>query len=127
MKNREESIREFFTLETINAYDWADTYPKLNAQGQIVDVIPADDCTELALVGNLFVCESEHAEHLAQKFGLTGIVFPVAECLYCGSEFPAHIENYGVPAILDNDAWEDLAKRHHKGCEWIATRAFRVG
>lgn len=45
------------------------------------------------------------------------------ECVYCGSSTP----EVPVPAVGDDAAWAALAAEHADGCEWIATRAHRVG
>lgn len=48
------------------------------------------------------------------------------ECMYCGAWIDAIlVEN--VPPADDNEEWERLANQHHVWCEWIATRAHRVG
>jgi len=48
------------------------------------------------------------------------------ECIYCHhkiSDKNAEI----VPDVYDDDAWEELAQEHDPDCEWIKTRAHRVG
>jgi hypothetical protein len=32
-----------------------------------------------------------------------------------------------VPAIDDDKGWAELAREHQAGCEWIETRAHRIG
>ena len=70
--NRETAIGTMFDHDTIDNYDWADTYPMLNDAGRIIAVVPADDCSRLALVGDKFVCRPEHAEQLAKQYGIPG-------------------------------------------------------
>src|SRR5690606_15157271 len=43
-------------------------------------------------------------------------------CAYCESELPAHKASL-VPPVDDDEAWEDLARDHLEGCEWILSRA----
>jgi hypothetical protein len=44
------------------------------------------------------------------------------ECIYCGRAVIEH----DVPAVDDDEAWEDLRLAHAPGCEWIVTRAHRI-
>lgn len=47
------------------------------------------------------------------------------ECGYCGAAIPL-ADHETVPAGDDDDEWARLAPEHHRGCEWIDTRAHRV-
>ena len=47
-----------------------------------------------------------------------------ARCVYCGAHGP-HDEP--VPAIGDESGWTRIARWHRAGCEWIETRAHRIG
>lgn len=44
------------------------------------------------------------------------------ECADCLADVDSGL---GVPAVSDDEAWEDLATQHRDDCEWIATRAHR--
>lgn len=46
-------------------------------------------------------------------------------CIYCGVELNVD-EQQVIPAIDDSAAWEELAKLHNTGCEWIETKAHRT-
>ncbi len=59
--------------------------------------------------------------------------FREAYCLYCEmsaspmfsfGELPDPEE---VPAVEDTDRWENIGQWHEADCEWIRTRAHRVG
>lgn len=47
------------------------------------------------------------------------------ECDYCSAWLTSD-PNSPVAAIGDDEAWERLARVHHRGCEWVATRAHRL-
>jgi hypothetical protein len=47
-------------------------------------------------------------------------------CIYCDQEIPLE-KATEVPSPSDDAAWERLAEDHAPGCEWIATRAHRLG
>ncbi len=46
------------------------------------------------------------------------------ECAYCNREVA---DETIVPAIDDDKGWAELAREHQAGCEWIETRAHRIG
>lgn len=46
------------------------------------------------------------------------------ECAYCGMDQWYLVE---TPALDDDETWETLARGHAPGCEWIVTRAHRLG
>jgi len=47
------------------------------------------------------------------------------ECHYCRRELTAD-QDAPVPAVGDDEAWEDLAEEHDEDCEWILTRAHNL-
>lgn len=46
------------------------------------------------------------------------------ECAYCAADVPAH---ESVPGVRDDYAWDFIRHTHNQGCEWVETRAHRVG
>jgi hypothetical protein len=46
----------------------------------------------------------------------------VEECACCGRD----VTHRPIPARSDDAAWEEIAKEHNPGCEWVSTRAFRL-
>ena len=59
--------------------------------------------------------DEESAEELADVSRST-------ECAYCG-----HEAEQIVPDIRDDEEWKRLSQQHAGDCEWIQTRAHRVG
>ena len=52
--------------------------------------------------------------------------FEPTECVYCDAAVTADTDA-PVPANAADTAWAELASEHNEDCEWIATRAHRVG
>lgn len=47
------------------------------------------------------------------------------DCAYCGRTIRGGDDV--VPAVDDDEAWAEIAKAHAGDCEWVRTRAHRVG
>lgn len=47
----------------------------------------------------------------------------MSDCIYCNAEVA---DETRVPALDDEDAWQELAREHATDCEWILTRAHRL-
>ncbi|MCY1023981.1 hypothetical protein [Pyxidicoccus sp. MSG2] len=47
------------------------------------------------------------------------------ECAYCAADVPAR-DAAAVPPKDEDEAWVKLRNVHHRGCEWVATRAHRL-
>jgi len=56
--------------------------------------------------------------HALAEAGLTS-------CCYCGAEVDH--EHDQAPAVDDSEAWAELSTHHVPGCEWVETRAHRLG
>lgn len=48
------------------------------------------------------------------------------ECAYCNAEIVGDPDTTPVPAVDDDEAWEELACQHAADCEWIETRAHQL-
>lgn len=46
----------------------------------------------------------------------------MAICIYCGAAGTTP----DAAQVFDHESWHDLAREHHRGCEWIATRAHQL-
>lgn len=48
------------------------------------------------------------------------------ECAYCGFQVRGCESCPNAPPADDDAAWEELAKEHSDGCEWVQTRAHQL-
>ena len=48
-------------------------------------------------------------------------------CAYCDRDVPCGVGEASPPDETDDEAWDALAEDHEEWCEWINTRAHRVG
>jgi len=55
--------------------------------------------------------------------GKSGTTPGFSRCIYC----LAVTEETDVPGVDDDAAWAELAIQHADGCEWVITRAHRIG